>query len=250
MEDVRKIGDRAPNKNPMGDQPSSQKKKLKVAASIEAGSQPSEAASISVTSKKTNDRNQIHKVLEEINLAIRNTDEITTLLDGISGIASQASKADSVERLGKLQLEAQELAREIAKIADTPVPRSSSTDPKINDFEEKLHESLSNLKKPSAQIESGLNSAKGSKFEEDLLNKTKKEIESLTSNIRTTALEIKKAIDLGEIAVENNEASFVMVRDVEQAAEMAKKASLSIGKNPNLALGAIGVSKRAQDLIK
>lgn len=252
MEDVRKIGDRGPSKNPMGDQQSSQKKKLKTAASIDAGTLPSEAVSISVSGnqKTKNDRQEVHKVLEEINQAIRNTDEITSLLEGISGIASQASKADSMERVERLQAEAKELAREIAKIADSPIPRSNLSDPKINTFEQELQGAFDSLKKPSAQIESGINSLKSRESGADLLTKTKAEIESLTSNIRATALEIKKAIDLGEIAIENNEATFVMVRDVEKAAEMAKQASLSIGKNPKLALEAIGLSKRAQDLIK
>jgi hypothetical protein len=254
MEDIKKIGDRGTSQGSAGDD-SPKKKKIKPAAKVEESKSSSDAVAVSVTSERkgTGDKNKLYSILDEINLAVRTTDEITALIDGISGIVTQASKAESLERLAVLEEEAKELTNEIAKIAAVDIQKSDTNNLKVLEFEGKLQSSLSELKKPVNEIESQIfpfGSPENVEANSEKITQTKAEIESLTKNIRLTAVEIKKAMEIGETAVENSEASMAMVRDVDAAAEMAKKTGLQIKSDPIKAIAAIGESKRAPDLIK
>jgi hypothetical protein len=254
MEDIKKIGDRGTNQGSVGDE-SPKKKKIKPAAKIEEANSSSDAVEISVSPdrKLSGDKNKLYSVLDEINLAVRTTDEITALVEGISGIVTQASRAENLERLAILEKEARELTAEISKIAMVDIQKSESKNLKVMEFEGKLQSSLSDLKKPVGEIESNIfpfESPEHVGANAEKINQTKAEIEALTKNIRLTAVEIKRAMEIGETAVENSEASTAMVRDVNAAVEMAQKTGLHIKSDPARAIAAIGVSKRAPDLIK
>ncbi len=255
MEDVKKIGDRGNSRGAFEDQPQKKKKGIQPAAKVEQAKTNTEAVSVAVSSTKATNpgKEQVYKILGEINQAVRNTDEITSLVEGIAGIVSQAAKAETMERLNALEFEARDLAAEVAKIASHGIDETKISHHNLSDHTKKLSESFGKLSEPAQVLSSQIfpfNDLETARKHEELVNKTKSEIESLSENIRATAVELKKAMEIGETVVENNEASFAMVRDVDAAIEMAQKTSKSINADPKTALAAIGESKRAPDLIK
>lgn len=252
MEDVKKIGDRGNSRGAFEEQ-YPKKKGLKAAAKVEEAKSNSEAVKIGISKSQSTSKEQVYKILNEINQAVRNTDEITALVDGIVGIVTQANRAETAERLNALESEARDLAAEVAKIASVEIDSAAMSENKLSAQAKKLSDSFGALSKPAQKITTELSpfsdSSKTKQYEE-VVSQAKAEIESISENIRATALELKKAMELGETVVENKEASFAMVRDVESAIEMAKKTSKSINADPKTAIGAIGESKRAADLIK
>lgn len=254
MEDVKKIEEREPNRKQSKEDLYKQRRLL-TAAKVESAVQNSEAVSVTISNNKkaTGSREQINSILEEINEAVRTTDEITALFEGITGIITQAAKTDSMERLKVLEREARDLAVEVSKIANTDVPTSKSADKALIEIETKLQNALGELRLPaSSVVETEISFDSPDKLSNSTkkIESTKEHLLGLTQTVRETALEIKRAIDIGEIAVANNEASTVMVRDVNAALEVATKTSLNINSDPRKALAAIGESKRGQELLK
>lgn len=254
MEDLKKIDERVPNRKQSREE-LYKKSKLVPAAKVEQAVQNTEAVSVNISANKkaTGSHEQINSILTEINEAVRTTDEITALFEGITGIITQASKTDSMERLKVLEREARDLAVEVSKIANTDVRTSKSADKALIEIETKLQNALGELRQPaSSVVETEISFESPDKLSDSSkkIESTKEHLLGLTQTVRETALEIKRAIDIGEIAVANNEASTVMVRDVDAALEIATKTSLSINSDPRKAMAAIGESKRGQELLK
>ena len=219
-----------------------------------------EAVSVSINSGKHGQHKleKINSIIQDINVAVKTTEEITVLFEGISGILEQAAKTDSMERLKLLEIEARDLAREVEKIAEAspaiPTP-GGAEETALVDIEKRLAVALDELKSPPtdkklAPAEIVLDNPDARKATSRKLEETKVHLGSLTETIKETAVAIRKAIEIGQVAFENSEASTVLVRDVDAALELAQKASFSINSDPGKAISAIGESKLGTELLK
>ncbi|GEM_PF-3068040 len=210
-------------------------------------------------SEKQIQREKINSIIQQVNVAVQATEEISSIFDSITGIIEQAgSETASATRLQTLEREAKTLAEEITKIAEkgAALKDEPTTDlESLSAVEAKLSTVLNQLfpeasKTPITPAEISFQNKGAIENTALKVKSTKEQLELITKNIKETSADIRRAIELGEVAVENNEASTVMVRDVMQALEIAARTSLNINSDPTTAINAIGIKSLRPDLLK
>lgn len=261
MEEVKNINPDAKFQQDLKD--ASEEKEKRPSAPLVANKINEEAVKVDLAiksrSSRSDERGKINSIIEQINLAVQATEEISALFESITGIVEQASQTSgSSDRLPTLELEAKELASAVRKITDranSPQDTLPSDKQTLVAVEQKLCEALKGLfgSESGATIQPAEISFKS----KDSITKTAQQVdqtrnhlESIAKNIRETAAEIRRAIELGEVALENGEASEVMVRDLEEAFKVAEVASGRISTNPEQAIRAIAIKKLRVDLLK
>lgn len=203
-------------------------------------------------------RTKRNDILLRINEAVETTEEIGSILESITGIVEQAKNQNLPgERIKPLEVEAQQLADqastklEKARGVITPVGVDDDT---IKKIEKKLAAALEQL----YPTDNSNIAAHDINFttKEAIVNtlakveSTRDRLLGLTRTVQETSEEIKRAVELTEVASENVEASSSLVRDLNQALDMASETSLKINEKPQLALDAIGDPSSVVELLK
>jgi len=201
--------------------------------------------------KHNSTRDKINSVIEQVNLAVKTTEDIASVFESITGIVEQAvSKVGSSDRLKVLEVEARSLAGEVERLTSMGkgfTGEAFESDKDLEEIELRLKQTIESPFGPSDIKFSNIAEINTTVTK---VSSAKERLENITKTIKETSLEIKKALEMGEIASANSEASSVLVRDVEQALEVAKQTSLSINTDPVKAIAAVGTSKIGSDLLK
>lgn len=194
-------------------------------------------------------RVKANQIVSVINLAADATDEIRGLVRSIGGILEQA-KGDGVsdQRRSILEKEANELVDEIKKTAQST--EAGGIKPLAGDkirleIEEKLGKTLEIILPEDATEAFGLGKIRLS-TKDTIINTI-----AHVANAEARLDELRKAVDKGagdvrsavtqlEVAHQNNEASQVSLRDVDEALKLATDTGAVIGSDPARALGSVG----------
>ncbi|MDZ4785731.1 MAG: hypothetical protein SGJ02_06620 [bacterium] len=206
--------------------------------------------------KHNSTRDKINSVIEQVNLAVKTTEDIASVFESITGIVEQAvSKVGSSDRLKVLEVEARSLAGEVERLTSMGkgfTGEAFESDKDLEEIELRLKQTIESLvnQKPFGPSDIKFSNIAEINTTVTKVSSAKERLENITKTIKETSLEIKKALEMGEIASANSEASSVLVRDVEQALEVAKQTSLSINTDPVKAIAAVGTSKIGSDLLK
>lgn len=198
---------------------------------------------------KTQVRKQLNDVINVTNVAKVTTSQIDKMVQSISGIIKQVSKEEiPQQRRIALEKEANQLVEEIRKAAETKA--SNGLKPLAGDkirleVEEKIGKTLDVILPDDAKNAFGIASinfstkdsiiatiASVQSAQESIL-KLKDAVESANKNISSAAATI-------DVALQNNEASEVSIRDLDQALKKATETRSVISANPDKAIQSLG----------
>jgi chromosome segregation ATPase len=203
-------------------------------------------------------RTRINSIISTINVASEATSEINTLVKSIEGIVQQADDAHiSDERRGKLEVEANELVKEIQRKAKVPASiGSAGPDSEVRlEIEQKLGRALEALFPDGARDAFGIGSVSFSPKDMIIDVRTSVEvaqrrIDDLSKAIENAKREVKETMSSIEVAAQNSEAADSSIRDVDAALKLASETRTGIGEHPDFALKSVGhIDKSALDLL-
>jgi hypothetical protein len=189
-----------------------------------------------------------NEVINTANVAADEVSRIGTLVESIGGIVELANQpSTSPERAGILEQEAQELAGEIQRRAQTPSAsglRPLGGDKIRLELEEGLGRNLEILLPTDAQSAFGLGTIKFPNKEAilDAVEKVavaRQQIESLRGAVDDTVQSLRKTVAELDVADQNAAASQASVRDVDLASNLAKQTGQGITASPISALGSV-----------
>jgi len=201
---------------------------------------------------------ETNKAIDALNTVSKATDEISSLVESISGIVQQAGGDEtSSSRRAALQREANDIL-EVVK-SKTNIKTPSGAKPLLGDpielkIEEKIGREL-NIIFPNAN--ETLTSLEPIQIpDKDSIIKTLAKIERGKESIEKIRLSIDEArgrvediLAEAEVAEQNNAASNVQVRDVEDALQLTLDVRKSIIQNPTDAIDAAKVKKDSLNLL-
>lgn len=194
-------------------------------------------------------RQKLNEVINTVNFAVDTTNELKSIVNSIAGIASQASNDDlTQQRKTALEREANSLISEIKKKAETSTPEGIKPllgDKIALDIEKKLGKTLEFVLPDSAKDSFGLNPVSFSRKDSIIatitnIKKAQEQIERLKNSVAEVKEQVKSKADEIDVMVQNTEASFASVRDLDQAIQLAGNTKVGIKTDPERALSSLG----------
>lgn len=205
-------------------------------------------------------RKRLNEVISHVNVAEESTAKITEFVQSIGGLAEQVSTQEvTPERKAKLEKEGNELLDAIKRTAQTE--SSNGIKPLAGDeirveIEQKLGKALDAILPDDAKRAFGLKSIDFSTKDSIISTVTKikeaeVQLQKLRDAVSTVSKNVKNYADEIDVALQNQEASQVSVRDVDEALKLAHSTGKNISDAPQVALNSFSTpDENALGLLK
>ncbi|MCB0338023.1 MAG: hypothetical protein KDD53_00395 [Bdellovibrionales bacterium] len=231
------------------------------ATSVASIAQQTDSVEIRTETSRANNpvRDKANRIINEVNLTIQATEDITNIFSSVEGIVVQAGEQETTpERKKVLEKEANSLLEEARKVAQKATDQSGA-DPANDEVELQIEKELAPLRKllpDEAKSSFGISVVDFST--EDAIVNTRIEVEravrqlkDLSERVNNSSENIRSRLSELEVAAQNSEASQSSIRDVDQALRLGADIAGRIGGDPQNALGSFSqLTAESADLLK
>lgn len=237
---------------------SEQAKKQRSVSVLSSTSLPArinDSISIESTSTQSGDklgssRAGANRVIDVVNTISETASDLEALTKSLSGILQQASGEELPDRRrAALESEANQLVSKIKEIAQSTKHNkrvaNTEEDQVRTEVEQRIGKSLDAILPDEAKNAFGIGTV-GLSQKDSIINTlaqieaAKKRIEQARTSVDQARNQIGNIINSLDVASQNNEASQVSLRDLDQAVKLASQTRREISSDPDEALGSVG----------